>query len=427
MKGEGRVEARVLFETPQSEIASLIRSRLERCESASLVAGFVTVDGIDAMSDPLVARPDRLELLLIGAGTHKAFQACDRLIEAGVENERLQVHLGFTRRAGRGFARYHPMLHSKVYLMEMTGGGACAFIGSHNLTHFAMRGLNGEASVLLEGPSSADEFEAVRAHIGEAAKQAVEYDPAMKDAYNWWAVEFLGGLKSHVDDRPKDDLGAPTIVVLAASTESELPGLGEVIYFEIPDAIRAMRREVHVFLFDILPASPTGVLDAAKCMFRGVVVGLEDRRGGVELLADWEVETGRGTSKLVRTDGRVRPRPRDGVQQVRVEIQDVLDEEFLYLPVPPRTSWVPVLDEMDAIDATGSPDSFQQADAFQTAVRTESWYRVIGLDEAGGRKASAYRRALVEMSPEAGGYTLMLRRVRSVDDESGPEIRDQSV
>ena len=419
MSGKGRIEARVLFDTPQSEIASLIRARLGECESASLVAGFVTVDGIDAISGPLFKDPDRLELLLIGAGTHRAFEACDRLIRAGVDNKRLQVHLGFTRRSRGGFAKYHPMLHSKVYLMEMPGGRACAFIGSHNLTGFAMRGLNGEAGVLLEGPSSAREFDDVRGHIGEAARQAVEYRPSMKEAYNWWAVEFLGGLKGHIDDRPKDDRGSPTIVVLAECPGSGLPDDREVIYFEIPDAIRAMRREVHLFLFDTLPATPGLALDerdTAKCVCRGEVVGLEDGSGGVELLADWEVEMGRDTSKLVRTrDGRVRPVPRDGMQQVRVQLDGVPAEDFLYLPVPPRRSWIPVLDETDAKSESGNDDLVDESSGVEFAGEAVRWHRVIQLDEAGGRRASAYRQALLEMSPESGSYTLMLHRLRAPD------------
>jgi HKD family nuclease len=43
------------------------------------------------------------------------------------------------------------MLHSKVYIFELGGGASAAFVGSHNLTRFALYGLNGEASVLLEG------------------------------------------------------------------------------------------------------------------------------------------------------------------------------------------------------------------------------------------------------------------------------------
>ena len=279
-------------------------------------------------------------------------------------------------------------------------------------------GLNGEAGVLLEGPSSAAEFADVRAHISEAARQSVEYDRSMKDAYNWWAVEFLAGLKTHVDDRPKDARGSPTIVVLAELVGSVTPRAGEVIYFEIPDAITAMRMHVHVFLFDDLPDTSESALDnrtSATSAYRGVVVGLEDGRGGVELRADWEVEARGGTSRLVDTDdGSVRPRPRDRMQQVRVELRDVLDEALVYVRVPPRRSWFPVLEEEDAKIETefNDSDEVEIPNVMRGEVR---WQRVIGLGEAGGRRASRYREAVLEMSPESGSYVLMLRRVKSAD------------
>lgn len=64
------------------------------------------------------------------------------------------------------------MLHSKVYYMEYRDGSASVFIGSHNLTAFAMGGLNGEASILLEGEKDSTEFEAVRQHIANARKSS---------------------------------------------------------------------------------------------------------------------------------------------------------------------------------------------------------------------------------------------------------------
>ena len=415
MNDKGIVGARVLFETPQCEIASLISCRLDECESASLVAGFVTADGIDAISEPLVANPDRLELLLIGAGTHKAFEACDRLIEAGVEREHLQVHLGFTRKSGGGFAKYHPMLHSKVYLMEMTDGRTCAFIGSHNLTGFAIGGLNGEASVLLEGPSSAKEFDAVRAHIREAANQAVQYDPSMKDAYNWWAVESLGGLKNFADDRPKDVQGSRTIVVLAECPESGLPGYGEIVYFEIPEAIRAMGIEVHLFLFDKLPSTSKRALnelDSVMSAFRGRVVGLEDGGGGLELLADWQVHRDHHTSKLAPTvNRRVQCTPLYDMQQVRVELHGKPDGDLVYRPDKPQRSWVPVFDEANERAATEFVAFPGETGVQKLAPGAMDWQRVIGLHEAGERMSSKYQQALIEMSPEAGSYTLMLRRL----------------
>src|SRR5207245_4397212 len=133
-----------------------LRGLYQRSTSASLVAGFMTVEGIDAILPPVRNDPAKLRTLVIGAGTYRAFDAFDQLLALGVPADRLRVHLGHTRPTTTGakytFYRYHPMLHSKVYLFELPAGNAAAFVGSHNLTGFALCGLNGEAGVLLEGP-----------------------------------------------------------------------------------------------------------------------------------------------------------------------------------------------------------------------------------------------------------------------------------
>ena len=215
------VSAKILFDRPQQEIASLLRDRLDRCTSASLVAGFMTVEGIESIADSLRAHPARLSHLVIGAGTYRAFEACDRLIDAGIDPSNLHVHFGFTRKTRAGakhaFLRYHPMLHSKVYLMEMGSGTSSAFIGSHNLTGFALMGLNGEAGVLLEGPSSSAEFDDIRNHIAEAVRQAAVYDPSMKEAYTWWAVQFIDGLRAKFNDRPRDAEEKRTMGIISMS------------------------------------------------------------------------------------------------------------------------------------------------------------------------------------------------------------------
>jgi hypothetical protein len=154
------VQARVLFDTPQREIKSLLQDRLNRCHSVSLVSGFVTVEGIEAIAPPIRANPTKLNHLVVGAGTYRAYDAFDRLITAGVPLDRFFVHLGHSRatgaRAQHRFYRYHPMLHSKVCLFDMGDDTACAFVGSHNLTGFALLGLNGEAGILIEGPATSN-------------------------------------------------------------------------------------------------------------------------------------------------------------------------------------------------------------------------------------------------------------------------------
>jgi hypothetical protein len=122
-----------IYDTPQREIASILRGFYGRCAGASLIAGFMTVEGIDAILPPIQAAPSKLASLVIGAGTYRAFDAFDQLLGLGVAPDRLRVHLGHSRPTGssakHSFYRYHPMLHSKVYLFELPGGRAAAFVG----------------------------------------------------------------------------------------------------------------------------------------------------------------------------------------------------------------------------------------------------------------------------------------------------------
>jgi hypothetical protein len=96
----------------------------------------MTVEGIESIAAPLRAHPNKLAHLVVGAGTWRAFDALDRLLATGVAPAALHVHLGHTRATTAGaayrFYRYHPMLHSKVYLMEMADGTSAAFDDAEN-------------------------------------------------------------------------------------------------------------------------------------------------------------------------------------------------------------------------------------------------------------------------------------------------------
>jgi hypothetical protein len=199
-----------LFDFPQKEIASLIEDRIARSSVTKIVSGFLTPGGMATITAPIKARPACLGSLIVGAATYPGFQALDELIAAGVSTDRLHVHLGHTAETGgrkNPFARYHPMMHSKVYYMELPNAQACAFIGSHNVTSFALSGLNSEAAVMLEGAVDSSEFERVRRHIEATKNQAVNYSPGMKDAYAWWTREFIDGLRHYGLERSSYDRG----------------------------------------------------------------------------------------------------------------------------------------------------------------------------------------------------------------------------
>lgn len=431
------VTVQVLFDQPQREIASLLRDRLTRCANASLVAGFMTVEGIEAIAAPLRAHPSKLAHIVIGAATWRAFDALDRLLAAGIAPAALHVHLGHTRPTGTNrhpFARYHPMLHSKVYLLDMGDGQAAAFVGSHNLTGFALHGKNGEAGVLLEGPANASQFVALRRHVDEAVRQAVRYDPGMKEAYAWWTMQFIDGLYAEANgDLPKDADNMRTIVVLAAYTSGRLPRPGQVIYFEIPEAldrIQSMQAEVHIYIFPTLPPTSSQALASlgtAIARLSCKVEGIEAGRGGIELRADWHIDNCR-RPELNPTVLPFRPTPASGMQQVRVRVQGAIAGQYEYLFDPGKVAWTPIYDPEGALVATpdGERAEGTELTLFDTPARADGpWQRVRGLQRAKPAGSDARQLALWESTPESDAFILFSPRRRKLTPRrDGPDRAD---
>jgi hypothetical protein len=409
---------RVLFDTPQAEIASILTDRLSRCVSASLVSGFATVEGIEAIAPPIETNPVRLKHLVVGAGTYRAYEAFDRLIGAGVPQDRFHVHLGHTRQTGSSarhpFYRYHPMLHSKVYLLDLGDNTASAFVGSHNLTGFALLGLNGEAGVLLEGPANAPEIASVRRHVTEAIAQSVPYTPGMKEAYSWWTNQLMEGLRDKFNDQPREGESQRTIVILAVRADNPLPKTDDIIYFEIPAAIgriQSLSAEVHIYIFDTRPPTPWEALNNlgnARTSLWCQTLGLEDEQGGVELRADWYIDS-KANPELRRAPRPFRPASSPGMQQVRVKVRYEVFDKYEYLFHTLKASWEPVLDTESQV--AGFPLIHElQAKLNLIPPEDREWYLVRGLRSAEKPSSQAYR----DLSPEAGSFILLSLRRRKV-------------
>ena len=369
----------------------------------------------------------------------QAFEALARWLAAGVPLDHLLVHLGHSRLTGpkarHRFYRYHPMLHSKVYYMEHADGTASAVVGSHNITGFALNGLNGEAAVLLKGPKVSTEFQKVRDHIRNAREQSVVYNPEMKEALAWWAHQFFEGLSDKANDFPRDGEAKKTIVILAElDAAAKPPKKNDVIYFELPSAlgkIQSLQAEVHIYLFDRLPATPWDALRSLKSAHSSVwciARGLELERGGVELQADWRV-TDHTRPVLERVRPPFRPRPGAEMQQVRVKAYNNVRGEFEYLFKAPPSGWIPVLESDDVLKASARLTGFETDYRSPNPEHLE-WFRVVGLtkDEDAAGESNKYSQAMLKLSPDQGSYVLMSMRRREVEepeDDEPPEQGDQ--
>jgi hypothetical protein len=416
------LKATALFESPQSEIASAIRDKLAASVKTQIVAGFMTPEGARLLERPISANPAAVDTIVIGAGTYQAYEAFDRLVGAGVAPEALFVHLGHTHLTGPGakhrFYRYHPMLHSKIYYAEHADGGASAIIGSHNMTGYALTGMNGEASVLLEGPQASPEFAKIRAHIQKARSQAVPYISGMKEAFSWWTHQFMEGLADKTNDLPRDGAAKKTIVILAEARGSKTPQKGDVLYFELPSAlgtIQSLRAEIHIYVFDALPASPLAGLQALRTARASLwcrTLGLEMAKGGVELRADWSIDNPtRPTISPAPTP--FRPTPTSDMQQVRVEAYNEVYGDFEYLFEAPQTGWVPEVSREDVLVPKIENSLAHFEDYHKANPEHLEWYLVKSLTKrVDADSDDKYSKALKALSPESGSYIVMSLRRR---------------
>jgi hypothetical protein len=417
------LSALVLFERPQQEIASLLADRISRSSTTSIVTGFLTPDGAEAISGPIQARPQCLKTFIVGAATYPGFAALDELIDAGVPSDRLHIHLGHTQQTGgrrNPFARYHPMLHSKIYYMEFPDSTAAAFVGSHNVTSFALTGLNGEAAIMLEGPVESPEFAKIRKHIDTAQNQAVRYSPNLKEAYAWWTREFIDGL--HAEMRlPQDWQVARTILVFATAATSDRPKTGNYLYFEIPDGIEqieSLRTETHLFLFNTLPSDPWQAIYArssADARYTCKTLGVENRQGNRELVADWHLDGARPV--LRSTSSRTyRPSTPSGMQQVRAEVEKVGVFPFEYGFERERTGWEPEVSSADEVypfeDMTADSRKALESPG---GARKRGWGLVKGLVPRRGTALERDEAALKRAAPDSGAFILVSLRRRRKD------------
>jgi hypothetical protein len=409
----------VLFDMPQREIASLIQSKLASSVWTQIVAGFATPEGIDVLESSLCATPASMQGMVIGAGTYQSYQALDKLIAGGIPAQKLFVHLGHTRITGAGaknrFYRYHPMLHSKIYYMEHSDRTASAIIGSHNVTGFALLGLNGEGAVLLQGPKDSPEFDKVRQHIDTAIRQSVPYDPAMKDAYAWWTHEFILAVADKVDGIPREGEYKRTIVILAQLSPQQSPKKDDIVYFELPQAlgtIRSLNAEVHIYLFDNLPPSPSAGLNSLQTARKSLwcrARGLEMERGGVELQADWYIDN-HTRPILHRVRPPFRPRPAADMQQVRVRAFNEVRGTFDYLFPKSRAGFVPVIDRGEKLTPHPEYIDYLKKDYRKINPEDLEWYVVKALEPEQAENSEAGK-ALAVLSPESGSYVMVsLRR-----------------
>lgn len=373
--------AEFLFEGPRQALANRLEALGALCRRAYVVTGFATPDGLNSLPSCFRTR-EQLHTFVVGAATQRAFDALDALVAAGLPRERLRVHLGHTRltkeNATHRFLRYHPMLHGKIYLFEYDDATFAAVVGSHNVTNFALNGLNGEAAVCLRGSMSDPSYKALCRHIEACKDEAVPYDAQMKDAYAWWTAQFLQGMAAKVMDRERDVAREHILLLFCQGSTSPKPR--SKLYLEVPAKLyqRNLRIKVHGYIFEQLPANTSAALElaaSARATFSGTLDMIANKKSGAEVRADWELVGAQ--RELQRASKPFRPTVGSGMQQLLVEVGAPLRDQYHY-GFDAKPAWLPVVDR-------STPVSLPESDAIaleQLKLIPEEhldWYPVSGL------------------------------------------------
>jgi hypothetical protein len=194
-----------------------------------------------------------------------------------------------------------------------------------------------------------------------------------------------------------------------------MPREDDIIYFELPVSlgkVQSLSAEVHVYVFNHLPASPRqalAALSSAQTSLWCNTIGLEDDRGGRELRADWFIDDTR--RPLLKQAGRpFRPSPAPGLQQVRVKARP-LSGDFEYLFEQTKSTFEPIFDRNDAIELPA--DRREEVSRLHLVPPEDlPWFRVTGLQRRVSDEDTPYKVALRELSPESGAFVLMSVRRR---------------
>jgi hypothetical protein len=382
------------------------------CKEVSIAVGFVTESGMKSIVSLLGPEPHRLRTLVVGLPTTKALVALDTLVENGVSLDNLWIHLGknkprhSNKHGAYNYHRFHPMMHSKAFYLDMGGGKVVAIVGSHNLTKFALAGDNCELAIRVEGTSGDPVIAGINEHIMACKAESVRYEPDQKWLYGIHSVRSLEGMAHQATiELMEVDEGRPTLVVLVASVGAGSPRLGDVVYFDLPQdlPVNTIGMEVHLYLLSDVPVSSKMALRRApgcELVWRceTVSTGIDARTA--EGSADWHVPDP-AVSRLERTPTPFRPTTSSERRQVFVRLVGEIHSRYEY-----------VFQGRDQL----------HLDLEEETKNTGEWRLVLGVH--GGRKqlAPAIAKAFHETSPDSRNFVLYASRRRKLSDVSDEKL-----
>jgi len=168
-----------LHDDPNRALAARLRGLLTTATQLELVVAFLTHRGADLLLQSLHASADKIS---IGVSVRfpTSFEALAKLHDRWPG--RVHLHLGY--RTPQEAQADRAQMHSKVVVIEDGNDGMVrALVGSHNWTATALGGLNGEASLMVEGCDTDEVIVDIRRHVATTLSGCEVFDPTRIDYY----------------------------------------------------------------------------------------------------------------------------------------------------------------------------------------------------------------------------------------------------
>ena len=226
--------------------------------------------------------------------------------------------------------------------MELPDDMACAFIGSHNLTKFAMSGDNGEAGVLIEGNIDDEIFKNVQNHIKEINNESLIYKHDKREHYEEWAKQSINGFYAEMftEDDPR------TILIFATAKKCKLKLKDSIsIILDKSKFKKPLGTEVHLYIFDKLPESPKETFELrhkAKHKFIGKIEDSNSNARKGELAVDYSIRDVCSIPQIIKKDNfTFENEPYKEEVRCIINIKGILSDNYEYnISSPPRPDLV---------------------------------------------------------------------------------------
>jgi hypothetical protein len=291
--------------------------------------------------------PGKLERLIIGSGTCKAYEAVVDLVNSGVKVSNIRIHLGYV--SNRSSYGYRPMMHGKTFHFNKDNTSK-GIVGSHNLTNFAFNGSNAEASIELEGEESSKSLSDILCYINACWAEASSFDPSKIEGYAEWTKKYLSSISRRTNPISSNDgIIKKEVLFGVLNTKGRfLPGPSDSIYLEVPISEKGLRKldiDVHLHFRMTGPSSLRYWMDKTQKMKDAYICEVTST-GEVGEVSTYNVDFASTLSSnytLESVGKPYQPTPSPEVYQVVLRVKNVLNKRYHYFENLKKKKWTPIL------------------------------------------------------------------------------------